>query len=168
MNIEELMRQREYEKATPAMPALHAATQPAVPPMYPQTAMRGNRMGYPAYPGFPDYSEYTQTMSPHQGYPLYQHLPQNLTYPTAHTADPTNMAAGGPTRGRTGMMGVNNDYADGHIVEDNGLLPQSVAGLSIPDSQLVQEWPYGNSVQMEGRSTLTYSPQRTAQQGSML
>ena len=28
----------------------------------------------------------------------------------------------------------------------------------IPDSQLVQDWPYGNTVNLEGKSTLTYAP----------
>ena len=30
--------------------------------------------------------------------------------------------------------------------------------FNIPDSQLIQEWPYGNEVNVEGKSTVTYSP----------
>ena len=38
-------------------------------------------------------------------------------------------------------------------------MPGGGAGsFHIPDSQLIQDWPYGNSVNLEGKSTLTYSP----------
>ena len=36
--------------------------------------------------------------------------------------------------------------------------------FNVPDSQLVQDWPYGNTVNLEGKSTLTYSPSRPAPQ----
>ena len=33
----------------------------------------------------------------------------------------------------------------------------------IPESQLVQDWPYGNNVSISGKSTINYSPQRNQQ-----
>ena len=34
----------------------------------------------------------------------------------------------------------------------------------VPESQLVQDWPYGNNVSISGKSTINYSPQRNQQQ----
>ena len=76
----------------------------------------------------------------------------------------------GPTRQTHRQMAqadaAEEDYDDYYIEDDdeNGVESQAAADkeagddFHIPDSQLIQEWPYGNAVNVEGKSTLTYAP----------
>ncbi|KAL5004271.1 hypothetical protein ScPMuIL_017727 [Solemya velum] len=49
-------------------------------------------------------------------------------------------------------------YVDGEYYEDNNVPQPSQQPVYVPDTQLVQEWPFGHRAGLEGKSTVTYAP----------
>ncbi|CAH1780686.1 unnamed protein product [Owenia fusiformis] len=50
------------------------------------------------------------------------------------------------------------DYDEHEYVGEDYSGDHQEGSFHIPDSQLVQNWPYGNNVNIEGKSTVTYTP----------
>ena len=122
------------------------------------------RTPMPSYPGTPQvraslmsqinqaYQNPGQYAFGAQGAPLPGHMPQ-YSYGIGSPARPGSAF---------GQADVEDDFnnVDGEYYD-----PEEQGQFYVPDSSLVQDWPFGHKAGVEGKSTITYAPQMQPSRG---
>ena len=88
-----------------------------------------------------------------QGPAIPSHLPQFGSYGIGSPACPGSAF---------GQADIENDFNN---VDGEYYHPEDQGQYFVPDSSLVQDWPFGHKVGVEGKSTITYEPQGSMSRG---